>query len=44
MIISYNSSYEEVEEFILNHNNSLGAWAETSRAPDSTPIFLPEQS
>ena len=23
MIISYNSSYEEVEEFILNHNNSL---------------------
>ena len=24
--------------------NSFGAWAETSRAPDSTPIFLPEQS
>ena len=24
--------------------NSLGAWAETSRAPDSTPIFLQEQS
>lgn len=24
--------------------NSFGAWAESLRAPDSTPIFLPEQS